>query len=230
MGQTDELNHPKPPRCLEWLVGLAIPSASREYVLGDLHERYTSLLRYLMDAASAAPAAILGSLRRSTPLPFVLLEFLLICASMVLAGFWAKASLMGPVPLSLKKSAAAALYLTVVLAGRDAYRRNPLSRIVDKIDAIPPCRAGRFQLRYAPGYYLYKFWPGGFRRVRIVGEIYLTLYFALGFYWAAHAALPALNVFPGIMTTTLAPVVATALLAPLRLWLGSRQQRPGLHA
>jgi hypothetical protein len=58
-----------------------LPPAVREQVLGDLHERYESPLKYIADAVSVVPAAIFSQLRRSTPIPFRLLEALIIYTS-----------------------------------------------------------------------------------------------------------------------------------------------------
>jgi len=70
-----------PPKFLESVVRRLLPPAVREQVLGDLHERYESPLRYIADAASVVPAAIFSQLRRSTPIPFRLLEALIIYIS-----------------------------------------------------------------------------------------------------------------------------------------------------
>jgi hypothetical protein len=70
-----------PPKFLESLVRRLLPPAVREQVLGDLHERYESPLEYIADAASVVPAAIFSQLRRSTPIPFRLLEALIIYSS-----------------------------------------------------------------------------------------------------------------------------------------------------
>jgi hypothetical protein len=81
MGQRDELKNLRPPRSIEFLIGLLIPRARREDVLGDMHERYRSQIAYAADAVTAVPAAILCQIRRATPAPFLLLEVLLVYAS-----------------------------------------------------------------------------------------------------------------------------------------------------
>jgi hypothetical protein len=75
-----------PPKFLESLVRRLLPPAVREQVLGDLHERYESPLKYIADAASVVPAAIFGQLRRSTPIPVRVLEALIIYGSVFVAG------------------------------------------------------------------------------------------------------------------------------------------------
>ena len=128
---------------------------------------------------AAVPAAVLGSIRRSTPIPYVLLEFLLIYASILLAGVWANTWLwldlrcLGPhytwgqIPISFTKSAAAAAYVTIALVGRDAYRRNPLSQPFDKNETVP-----WFQLPpYTTEYYTRQAWPKAYPRVKIAVEV-----------------------------------------------------------
>ena len=55
-----------PPKIIESLVGMLVPPASREHVLGDLQERYATTRSYLADALSAVPGAIAGRLLRTT--------------------------------------------------------------------------------------------------------------------------------------------------------------------
>jgi hypothetical protein len=47
------------------IVGILTPPACREEVLGDLHERYRSPLRYVFDALAAVPLVILSRIRRT---------------------------------------------------------------------------------------------------------------------------------------------------------------------
>ena len=70
-----------PPKFLESLVRSVLPPARREQVLGDIHERYKSPLKYIADAANVVPAAIFSQLRRATPIAFRLLEALVIYGS-----------------------------------------------------------------------------------------------------------------------------------------------------
>jgi hypothetical protein len=215
MGQTGELSNSKPPQFLERLVGLAVPKVSREHVLGDLCERYASPLHYLADAASAVPAALLGNIRRSTPIPYLLLEFILIYAAVLIAAFWSRG--MGPIwgggTPSLSKSAAAAAYLTIILIGRDAYRGAPLSSRSSGSVYVPPFIS-----------------PETHRRIENVGEVFLSTFMGFGVYYGIELVSRSLNVFPGIMTTLRSVWVVTLLLSPLRLWLGTRKPRPERRA
>ncbi|MGP0071990.1 MAG: hypothetical protein ACLPWF_08650 [Bryobacteraceae bacterium] len=49
----------------EAIIGILIPPACREEVLGDLHERNASPARYLMDAVRTVPLVILSRIRRT---------------------------------------------------------------------------------------------------------------------------------------------------------------------
>jgi len=77
---------PGPPHFLEILVGLFIPPACREEVLGDLHERYTGLAHYVADALSTVPLVILSRIRRTTDFQVLLME-----AFAVYLSFWGAA-------------------------------------------------------------------------------------------------------------------------------------------
>jgi hypothetical protein len=78
---------PGPSKMTETVVGLLVPPACREHVLGDLHERYTSPRQYLADATRATSAVILGQIRRTTDLRVLLLEALVLYIA-YLAATW----------------------------------------------------------------------------------------------------------------------------------------------
>jgi hypothetical protein len=59
---------------MEALVGLLIPPACREPVLGDLCERYRSPRQYLVDALRTVPLVILSQIRRTASPQRLLLE------------------------------------------------------------------------------------------------------------------------------------------------------------
>ncbi len=75
-----------PRRRLEALVGLLVPPACREPVLGDLHERYKSTGGYLLDAARTVPHVIASQVRRTTDRRFALVAALALYAAFVAAG------------------------------------------------------------------------------------------------------------------------------------------------
>lgn len=63
-----------PPRALEFALYFLIPPACRDYVLGDLHERYRTPSQYLSEAVSAVPLVIMSRIRRTTDPQALLLE------------------------------------------------------------------------------------------------------------------------------------------------------------
>jgi len=63
-----------PPKVVEFLLGVLLPPASRESVLGDLHECYTSPAQYLRDAISTVPWVIASRIVRTTDPRLLLLE------------------------------------------------------------------------------------------------------------------------------------------------------------
>jgi hypothetical protein len=77
-----------PPKLLENLVRILLPPASREHVLGDLQERYTSPPSYLTDALSVLGPVIISRIRRTTDLQVFLMETLTIYLSFATAGWY----------------------------------------------------------------------------------------------------------------------------------------------
>ena len=65
-----------PSKFAERFVALFIPSACREEVLGDLHERFVSPPRYLWDAAQTVPQIIFSSIRRTAPPQMIFVQAL----------------------------------------------------------------------------------------------------------------------------------------------------------
>lgn len=63
-----------PSKAAEAVLGLLIPPACREQVLGDLHERYTGPAQYFGDALSAVPCVIISRIRRTTDPQVLLME------------------------------------------------------------------------------------------------------------------------------------------------------------
>ena len=79
---------------LETLVGMLIPPACREEVLGDLHERYRSPGQYLADALCALPFVILSRIRRCADPQVFLLEALLLWACFLSAAWYVDRALI----------------------------------------------------------------------------------------------------------------------------------------
>jgi hypothetical protein len=76
-----------PPPLLEKIAGALLPPACREEVLGDLRERYTTPLQYLLLAIRVAPFVFASRVRRTTDAQLLLTQTILIYGSF-LAGAW----------------------------------------------------------------------------------------------------------------------------------------------
>lgn len=85
---------PGPPRLLETLARILIPPASREEVLGDLHERYQGPWQYLRDLLSSVPFLILSRIRRTTDMQFLLMQALLVYGSFLTAAWYKDRSVL----------------------------------------------------------------------------------------------------------------------------------------
>jgi hypothetical protein len=86
---------PGPSRWLQKVVGLLIPPACREEVLGDLHERYKGPGQYLADALRTMPLLIWSRIRRTTDLQLLLTEALLFYAAFLSAAWYVDRTLIG---------------------------------------------------------------------------------------------------------------------------------------
>ena len=76
-----------PPKVFETLLRILLPPASREHVLGDLHERYTSPQSYLADALAVLGPVIIGRIRRTTDAQVFMMETLTVYLSFTAAAF-----------------------------------------------------------------------------------------------------------------------------------------------
>jgi hypothetical protein len=86
-----------PPKALETIVGLFIPPACREEVLGDLSETYTGPAGYVLLALRVVPFVIVSRIRRTTDAYVLLTEALLIYGSYLVATWYTdRAVLAGP--------------------------------------------------------------------------------------------------------------------------------------
>jgi len=79
---------PAPSRLAETLVGWLIPPASREHVVGDLHERYRAPLQYFWEATLTVPMVVASRIRRTTDPGVFLMEALAVYASFLVAAWW----------------------------------------------------------------------------------------------------------------------------------------------
>lgn len=74
MGTPSPKMDPGPSQMIEAIVGVLLPPACREEVLGDLHERCRSRGLYVLEAARTVPFVILSRIRRTTDPGVLLLE------------------------------------------------------------------------------------------------------------------------------------------------------------
>ena len=109
-----------PSKITEALVALVLPPASREEVLGDLHESYTSPLQYFRDALATIPFVIAGRVRRTTDGQVLLMQSFALYASF-LAGAWLDDAAFLRAELGLLRLAFPAGVALLVLVFVDAY-------------------------------------------------------------------------------------------------------------
>ncbi len=83
-----------PPEALEAIVGLFVPPACREEVLGDLHEQYRGTVSYVLGALRAVPFVIVSRIRRTTGAEVLAMEALLLYASFVAAAWYTDSTLL----------------------------------------------------------------------------------------------------------------------------------------
>jgi len=128
MGQVTEKRR-GPSRAAEGIVGILVPPACREEVLGDLHERFTSRVRYAGDALATVPLVILSRIRRTTEPRILLMQAFVAYLSFLCAARLADREILGT-PWGLMRLAVPAAMSLVGLVLDDAYaRRGPRSRL-----------------------------------------------------------------------------------------------------
>lgn len=112
---------PGPPKTLELFFGICIPPACREEVLGDLCEKYSSLLEYIFLAIRTIPCVLFSRARRVTEAPVLFMQALLLYGCYVAAAFYRdSAFLYGPGGLLRAALPLAPFLLVTVLI--DVYR------------------------------------------------------------------------------------------------------------
>jgi hypothetical protein len=109
-----------PSKQAEFVVGMLIPPACREEVLGDLYERYRSLLRYSWDAVCIVPPIILSRIRRTSDPLVVLTQSLALYTSYLCAARIASPKLLVE-PWGLLRLAAPVFVTVAGIALDDAY-------------------------------------------------------------------------------------------------------------
>lgn len=103
-----------PPKKLEAAVAFFIPAASREHVLGDLHERCRSPWQYAREALRTVPMVVLGRMLRTARPEVVALEGAALCLVYWIAAWQAGAA-------DLLRVVTAAMIGLAALLVRDAY-------------------------------------------------------------------------------------------------------------
>ena len=134
-----------PSKGAERAVGLLIPPACREEVLGDLHERYMGPSRYFADALTTVPLVILARIRRTTDASVALMEALVLYLAFVGAAKYRDDTLLES-PWGLARLAIPSAVTLLFLALHDAYagpgRRSTLNGPVFAVDLVAWCLRG----------------------------------------------------------------------------------------
>jgi hypothetical protein len=73
---------------IESLFRLLLPPASREHVLGDLHEKYKSRREFVVAALSVLGYVIFGRIRRTTDFQVFLMETFAVYSSFLATAWW----------------------------------------------------------------------------------------------------------------------------------------------
>ncbi len=119
-----------PSRIAEAIVAIFVPSACREEVLGDLHERYGSPRQYALDAVCTVPLVIVSRIRRTADLQILVIQAFVLYASFLGAAYLRDRGLLGE-QLGLLRLAIPAVMTILGLILDDAYanigRRSALS-------------------------------------------------------------------------------------------------------
>jgi hypothetical protein len=118
----------RPPALIQWLVGILTPPPCREYVLGDLYERYRSSWLYALDALRTIPFVVGSQIRRKSSAPFLAIQALCVFAC-----------LMDDTPSKILDSVVATAAALGIIVLRDTYRgrepRWPRAAFTDAIVA-----------------------------------------------------------------------------------------------
>jgi len=129
----------RPSQVIETLIGFLIPPACREYVLGDLHERYENPGQYLADAALTVPLVIASRIRRTSDPVVLLMEGFTLYVSFLCAAMWMDRTLLYQdwgFPRIAIPPAIALLTLTLVDAYSRPEKRWPLKPMLGAVLAV----------------------------------------------------------------------------------------------
>jgi hypothetical protein len=84
----------EPPKALERVVGLLLPPACREEVLGDLCEKYKTPRQYVAIAAQVVPSVILSRIRRTSDAETLVMGAVLVYGSFLAAAWFTGATFL----------------------------------------------------------------------------------------------------------------------------------------
>jgi hypothetical protein len=121
LGKRGGLMKAAPSKTAETVLGILLPPACREQVLGDLHERYTGPVRYFGDALSVVPCVIVSRIRRTTDAQVLLMEAFALYLSFVGVARISGQSSMLYEPRGLLRLAIPAAVALLALVLADAY-------------------------------------------------------------------------------------------------------------
>lgn len=110
----------RPHPLVERLAGALLPPARREDVLGDLHERCTSMSGYVLEAAATIPLVVWSQVRRATGPSVLVAQAAALVSAMVIAAWLVEPATAARSGLLLRLLLPAGLAL-VTLALHDAY-------------------------------------------------------------------------------------------------------------
>jgi hypothetical protein len=129
LGARGGLNALGPPRIAEAIVALLVPPASREEVLGDLHERYRSPRQYVCEASRTVPLVIASRIRRTADAQVLMMQALALYLSFLSAARLIDSAVLSE-PWGLLRLAIPAAMILLGLILEDAYarpgKRSPL--------------------------------------------------------------------------------------------------------
>lgn len=122
MGQRGRLSDSGPSRIAETVVAILVPPASREEVLGDLHERFTSERQYAFDALCTVPLVILSRIRRVVDPQILLMQAFVSSLSFLGAAWFNDRALLREQWGLLRLAIPAAMLMLGLIAG-DTYAK-----------------------------------------------------------------------------------------------------------
>jgi len=118
MGETARLM--VPPKMLEKAVAFLIPPACRQEVAGDLHERYRSLGRYLLETLQLLPCVIYTRIRRTSEARILIIQGLSLYLSFLIGAWLADINFLREIWAPVRLAAPAATMLAGIIL-EDAY-------------------------------------------------------------------------------------------------------------